>query len=84
MDFDKGRVLPHHREGIMREIPYREKVYQPRKGTSETAIHSRRRNGGRRLFVGRRGDSIIKPNGKHEPCSGLQDVGNELSGYSEK
>lgn len=66
----------------MREIPYREKVYQPRKGTSETAIHSRR-NGGRRLCVGRRGNSIIKPYGKHEPRFGLQNVGNELSGYSE-
>ena len=49
----------------------------------QAKLYSRRRNGGRRLCVGRRGDSIIKPYGKHEPCFGLQNVGNELSGYSE-
>ena len=76
------RVLPDYREGAVREISYSKKVYQPRKGKTGTAIYSGRRYGERRLYPGGCGDSIAESYRKHEPCSGLQDVGNELSRHS--
>lgn len=36
----------------------------------------------RRLYPGGCGDSIAESYRKHDPCSGLQDVGNELSRHS--
>lgn len=81
-NLDQGRVLLDHREGAVREISHSKKVYQPRKGKTRTAIYCRRRYRERRLYPGGCGDSIAESYRKHDPCSGLQDVGNELSRHS--